>query len=167
MRSQNISNGAIDRSEEVFVQPPDDTEARRTRITNGDVLISVTGEPGKVAVADEDLGEAFVSQHVALVRLRDWRASSFVGMYLSGPRYNRLKRKAYGQTRPGLNLYDVADAMVALPCPHERAVIAVAGRGLDSVVKWYRAALEALIALKKSTAGALLTGRLRVANTEV
>ena len=79
VRSQNISGGTIDRSDSIFVQPPADVEAVRTRIYQRDILVSITGDPGNIAVVDGTLGQAYVSQHVALVRLNDPELSSFAG----------------------------------------------------------------------------------------
>ena len=116
VRSQNIVGGKIDHSDAIWVEPPLDSEAERTRIHEGDLLISITGEPGKATVADRNLGQAFVSQHVALVRLRDRRLSYFTGRFLQGRTgQDQFGRMAYGQTRPGLNLFkglypDVAGA---------------------------------------------------------
>ena len=78
VRSQNIVGGKIDHSDVIWVEPPLDSEAERTRINEGDILISITGEPGKATVADRNLGPAFVSQHVALVRLRDRRLRNYL-----------------------------------------------------------------------------------------
>ena len=78
VRSQNIVGGKIDHSDVIWVEPPLGSEAERTRINEGDILISITGEPGKATVADRNLGQAFVSQHVALVRLRDRRHRNYL-----------------------------------------------------------------------------------------
>lgn len=67
VRSQNIRGEVINSADAVFVNPPQDAEAQRTRILSNDLLISITGEPGHAAVADQSIGEAYVSQHVALL----------------------------------------------------------------------------------------------------
>ena len=163
VRSQNISAGTIDTSDVVFVQPPEDTEGLRTRIHMGDLLISITGEPGKVTVADDMLGQAYVSQHVALVRLNNRDLSAFVGEYLRGRAgQNQFRGMAYGQTRPGLGLTNVNNANVAIPSPSERNMIANVGRALDEAIKENRSEHDRLQSLKVSTADALLVGRTRV-----
>ena len=116
VRSQDIVDGRVDRSDAIRVRPPVDAEVERTRIDKGDLLISITGEPGKVTVAVDTLGEAYVSQHVALVRLAELGLSAFVATFLRGPLgQEQFQRLSYGQTRPGLNLSDVAAARLALP----------------------------------------------------
>ena len=162
VRSQNISVGTIDRSDAVFVQPPTDAEAVRTRIQRGDLLVSITGEPGKVTVADDTLGQAYVSQHVALVRLNDGDLSDCAGEFLRGRAgQNQFRGMAYGQTRPGLSLINVNDAKVAIPPPTERAIIGNVGKSFQRAIKETRSERERLRLLKVSAADALLTGRTR------
>ena len=162
VRSQNISGGTINKSDAIFVQPPADDEAIRTRIRKGDLLVSITGEPGKVTVADDTLGQAYVSQHVALVRLNDPGLSDFAGECLRGRTgQDQFKRMAYGQTRPGLSLINVNNTKVAFPPPSERNMIALLGKSLKGVIEGNMVELNRLWSLKASAADALLTGRVR------
>ena len=163
VRSQNIIGGRIDRSDAIWVDPPPDGEAERTRIYEGDLLISITGEPGKTTVADPNIGQAFVSQHVALVRLRDRQLSYFAGRFLQGNTgQQQLARMAYGQTRPGLSLFNVGDTKIAVPTVPEQQAIAGLLDGVDVTVAEAKRELERLQLLKEATADALLTGRVRV-----
>ena len=162
MRSQNIVGGKIDHSDAIWVEPPLDSEAERTRIHEGDLLISITGEPGKATVADRNLGQAFVSQHVALVRLRDRRLSYFTGRFLQGRTgQDQFGRMAYGQTRPGLNLFNVSVIKIAVPTLQEQQVIAGLLDGVDVTLERGKIERDRLQLLKESTADALLTGRVR------
>ena len=163
VRSQNISGGTIDRSDAIFVQPPADVEAVRTRIYQRDLLVSITGAPGNIAVADDTLGQAYVSQHVALVRLNDPELSSFAGEFLRGRAgQNQFRGMAYGQTRPGLSLINVKTAKVAIPSPSERNAIANVGKSLHTAIKENRSERDRLQSLKASASDALLMGRVRV-----
>ena len=163
VRSQNISGGTIDRSDAVFVQPPADAEAVRTRIRTGDLLVSITGDPGKVTVADETLGHAYVSQHVALVRLDDPGLSDFAGEFLRGRAgQDQFRGAAYGQTRPGLSLINVNDTKVAFPPPSERNMIAHVGNSLKGAIRGNMVDLNRLRSLRVSVSDALLTGRVRI-----
>ena len=163
VRSQNIVGGKIDHSDAIWVEPPLDSEAERTRIHEGDLLISITGEPGKATVADRNLGQAFVSQHVALVRLRDRRLSYFTGRFLQGRTgQDQFGRMAYGQTRPGLNLFNVSVIKIAVPTLQEQQVIAGLLDGVDVAIAEAKREWDGLGLLKESTADALLTGRVRV-----
>ena len=163
VRSQNIVGGKIDHSDAIWVEPPLDSEAERTRIHEGDLLISITGEPGKATVADRNLGQAFVSQHVALVRLRDRRLSYFTGRFLQGRTgQDQFGRMAYGQTRPGLNLFNVSVIKIAVPTLQEQQVIAGLLDGVDVAIAEAKRERGELQFLRESAAAALLTGRVRV-----
>jgi type I restriction enzyme S subunit len=51
------------------VMPPDGAEGRRTAVSIDDVLVCITGaRTGAVAHVSEELGEAYINQHVALLR---------------------------------------------------------------------------------------------------
>ena len=163
MRSQNIIGGRIDRADAVWVDPPLDGEAERTRIREGDLLISITGEPGKTTVADRNLGQAYVSQHVALVRLRDRQLSYFTTRFLqSRTGQEQFGRMVYGQTRLGLNLLNVSATKVAVPTLQEQQTIAGLLGGVDATIAEAKQERDGLQLLKESAADALLTGRVRV-----
>ena len=162
IRSQNISKGAIDKSDSVFVRPPADAEAVRTRIRKGDLLVSITGEPGKVTVADEAIGRAFVSQHVALARLSDHELSKFAGEFLQSRNgKDQFRRMAYGQTRPGLSLDNVNNVRVPVPSPSERDSIVLAGKSHRRAIEANKLERDRLKSLQESLTDALLTGRVR------
>ena len=163
VRSQNIIDGRIDRSDAVWVDPPPQGEAERTNINEGDLLISITGEPGKTTVADSSLGRAFVSQHVALVRLRDQQLSEFAGRFLQGREgREQFRRMVYGQTRPGLNLSNISATKIAVPPAPERQSMTGLLNGMDVAIAEAKEEWAGLQLLKKSAADALLTGRVRV-----
>ena len=163
VRSQNIIGGRIDRADAVWVDPPLDGEAERTRIREGDLLISITGEPGKTTVADRNLGQAYVSQHVALVRLRDRQLSYFTTRFLqSRTGQEQFGRMVYGQTRLGLNLLNVSATKVAVPTLQEQQTIAGLLGGVDATIAEAKQERDGLQLLKESAADALLTGRVRV-----
>ena len=163
VRSQNIVDGHIDSSDAVFVEAPNDKEAKRTRIQADDILVSVTGEPGKATVADDSIGEAYVSQHVALVRPRESQSAKYLCRALQSKiGQEQFTRMAYGQTRPGLNLTDVAAVMVAFAPLLEQKLIATTLERVEAAVGVAREELARLRLLKESTADALLTGRVRI-----
>ena len=77
---------------------------------------------------------------------------------------NQFRGMAYGQTRPGLSLINVSHARVAFPSSSERNTIADVGKSLHKAIEENRTEWNRLRSLKASTAAALLTGRMRVAD---
>lgn len=79
----------------------------------------------KSAVVKTDIGEAYVSQHVALVRPVDPAISEYLYLWLVSPLHGRAKllNDAYGAGKPGLNLEDIREIVVSLPCLAEQQEI--------------------------------------------
>lgn len=118
IRVQNISSGVLDLSDVAYVTPTKGSETRRSRVQPHDLLISITGNPGMVAVAPPNLGEAYVSQHVAIARLKaDSIDPRYVAEFLADETggHTCFLSGQYGQTRPGLGLDQIRS--VELPVP--------------------------------------------------
>ena len=119
IRSLDVRMNNISDDDAVFVKPPKGAEAERTRVKPADVLLTITGSRiGRVAPVPERLNGAFISQHVAMLRLKAGLLPEFLSMFLSldtgGQR--EIARAQYGQTKPGLNLDQIREFRV--PVPH-------------------------------------------------
>lgn len=165
IRSQNVRQGQLDFADSQFVSPPQGSEGRRTLVKRGDLLITITGNSvGNVALVDEDLGEAYISQHVGLVRLRETVGGHFLCRYLSpgSPGNGQISGSQTGQSKPGLTLKNLREFWVALPSAKEQRAIAEALRDADA----FLAGLDRLIAkkrdLKQAAMQQLLTGQTRL-----
>lgn len=91
-------------------------EAQRTRVSPGDVLLSITAYIGSVAVAPSEIEEAYVSQHVACCRLNDEVNPYWIGYVLLSPiGQTHGTLSMYGGTKQGLSLEDVKNYVVLLP----------------------------------------------------
>lgn len=107
IRSVDVQMNYISEEDMVFVTPPQNAEARRTLVKVDDVLLTITGSRiGRVAPAMSKHCGAFISQHVAILRLdRKKLDPIFLSYYLSlahgGQR--QIEKSQYGQTKPGLN----------------------------------------------------------------
>ena len=64
------STTSLELSDIQRVDVPAGSEGERTKVSPGDVLFSITAYLGSVAIVPDDLETAYVSQHVALARLR-------------------------------------------------------------------------------------------------
>lgn len=126
IRSQDINTDELDTSDTAFVRLPESSEGKRTRVQPQDILITITGaNVGKVARVKQSLPEAYVSQHVALVRLQHPELARFVELYLKdvGSGRKKLTELAYGGGKPGLNLSNIRDLVLALPSLAEQTEI--------------------------------------------
>jgi type I restriction enzyme S subunit len=118
LRAQNIRFGHLRLSEMAHVTLPQRSEGTRTRLEVGDVLIVITGAGvTNPALLDVELGEAYVSQHVGLVKLRRKELGRWVLLCLMAPAGSRkdLVARAYGAGKPGLNLDNIRTLRLPLP----------------------------------------------------
>ncbi len=128
IRAQNIRFGRLRLDDLAFVNPPDNSEGSRTQVAQGDLLVVITGAGvTNPALLDRDLGEAYVSQHVGLIRPTDKRLSEWFLLFLMAPSGGRaeLVERAYGAGKPGLNLDNIRSLSIPLPpLAEQRRIVA-------------------------------------------
>lgn len=123
IRTQDINQNRLSLDGIAYVKLPAKVEGKRSLVRRGDLLITITGaNVGKVAVVENDLPEAYVSQSVCLVRLKDPSLAKFLQLQLIARRGDKsaLEAMAYGLGRPVLNLDNVRCAPVKVGPPHLR-----------------------------------------------
>jgi type I restriction enzyme S subunit len=107
IRSLDVQMNYLSLDDAAYIAAPNNAEARRTLVLPGDVLLTITGSKiGRVAPAPENLATAFVSQHVAILRMdRSKLDPVFLSYFLSleGGGQKQIAQNQYGQTKPGLN----------------------------------------------------------------
>ena len=148
IRSQNVRDGRLDFTESQFVNSPQGSEGSRTRVNRSDLLITITGNSvGNVALVEQELGEAYISQHVGLVRLLAPSSGQYVNRFLSpgSPGNGQIWASQSGQSKPGLTLKNLQDFWVALPPVPEQRAIVMALSDADALIE----SLEQLIVKKR------------------
>lgn len=126
IRSQDISSDRLIIEDAAFVILPTKAEGTRTKVKHFDLLVTITGaNVTKCALVDIDLDNAYVSQHVSLIRLSDISNAKFLDLVLKAPNAGRkqLTTMAYGGGKPGLNLQNIKDVTFALPSKDEQTEI--------------------------------------------
>lgn len=119
IRVGNLDHGTIDLdlSEIQRVVAPANPEADRSRVSVGDLLISITAELGMVAVVPDNLGDAYINQHVAIARSTDLVNKNYIGWYFACEHAGKkqLESLRRGATKAGLGLDDIRSVNIALP----------------------------------------------------
>ena len=126
IRSQDINTDDLDIDDPCYVALPEGAEGKRTKVCRGDILLTITGaNVTKCARIKVDLEDAYVSQHVALIRLKEIENSEFVELVLKSLDSGRkqLTEMAYGGGKPGLNLQNIKDVTFNIPSPEEQTII--------------------------------------------
>lgn len=128
IRTQDINQDRLDLSKVAHVELPAKVEGKRSRIQSGDLLVTITGaNVGKVALVPDEIPEAYVSQSVGLMRLKDKRHGRYLHYYLQSDQTGRkqILNLVYGIGRPVLSLQNLRDIPVALPSlPEQRRIVA-------------------------------------------
>jgi len=146
------------------VNPPDDSEGQRTRVQAGDILISVTADLGIIGCIPKGLGEAYVSQHIALVRLKKEHVNPAWIAYCLASKIGQDQFRSLNDpgAKAGLNLQNVKRLNVVVPGKKEQDKIVSI---LDSVQKRIvesTIAERQLINVRAALSQGLLTGKIRV-----
>jgi type I restriction enzyme S subunit len=118
IRAQNIKHDRLELDDIAFVALPERAEGLRSRVQKGDLLITVTGaNVTKSAVIENDVGVAYVSQHVALCRPSKEVFPKFLYWFIISESAGRkqLNKMAYGAGKPGLSLENIRAVVVSLP----------------------------------------------------
>jgi len=145
IRAQNIRFGRLRLDDLACVTPPAGSEGARTQVSPGDLLVVITGAGvTNPALLDRDLGEAYVSQHVGLVRPAMIELSRWLLLCLmahAGGR-SQLLQRAYGAGKPGLNLDNIRTLIIPLPPMAEQLRILAKVGELVSICDRLESALE-------------------------
>jgi type I restriction enzyme, S subunit len=118
VRAQNVRFGELRLDDLARVNPPQRSEGSRTQVATGDLFVVITGAGvTNPALLDREIGEAYVSQHVALIRPLETELSSWLLLCLMAPAGCRseLVERAYGAGKPGLNLDNIRSLSVPIP----------------------------------------------------
>jgi type I restriction enzyme, S subunit len=147
-----------------FVKPPSGSEGKRSAVQAGDLVISITADLGMIGVVPEGLGEAYVNQHIALVRLKrdevnPWFLANLLASH-SGQR--QFAQANESGAKAGLNLPSVAAIPIVLPEIDEQNEIAKIIKRVEDIVVAEETRLEKLIRIKSGLMADLLTNTVSV-----
>lgn len=148
----------------MYVNVPESSEGKRTAVQEGDLLISITADLGIIAVVPEEFPEAYVNQHIALVRLsKESVFPRFIGHLLNG-RIGQAQIEKLNESgaKAGLNLPTVENLLVFKPSYSEQQKIADILDEVDSQIAIDKKQVDKLRHQKTGLMHDLLTGKVRV-----
>lgn len=98
-----------------YVSLPEKAEGTRSRLYPNDVLISITADLGSIALIPNDINEAYINQHIALVRFNNTVQGEYMAWYLKSEwgQQDLLKNKR-GGGKLGLGLDDIRNTPVPI-----------------------------------------------------
>ena len=156
---------AFDNAKRVAVN--DDAEAARTKLADGDVVVCITGaKTGNVAVCGTVAEDAYVNQHLCLIRPRPDILSDLLAIYLKSDAGQRYFAVAQYGLKQGMSLENIKEAPVPVPpIDEQRQIVDVAqdaSRSIGALVNEARTAITLLQERRTSLISAAVTGQIDV-----
>ncbi|RKG80220.1 hypothetical protein D7V88_27760 [Corallococcus terminator] len=125
LRSQNVWNDGLRLTDVALIDLKTHKDMRGTWVEPGDVLLNITGASiGRSAVVPDGFDAANVSQHVAIIRLKDKALRRFVHLCIISPYFQkRVMDVQVGVSREGLSMKRLREFPLPLPPVGEQARI--------------------------------------------
>lgn len=157
-------NPNLDLDDLVRVVVPAGGEGARTRLEAGDVLISITADLGVIGCIPENFEEAYINQHIALVRINDASINPrWVAHVLGSPFGNdQIARLNDGGAKAGLNLSTIRALQVPKPSIEIQDLVVNLLDAADVQISAEKAFSAKLRLQKQGLMRDLLTGKTRV-----
>lgn len=175
IRGMDYSGGSISPDDLYHVLPEIDAPYSRSRVNSGDILLSIVGNVGLIAMVPESLQGANITQTTARLSVdRERFDHEFVFHSVKSEAFQAdVRRFVKGSAQPGLNLSDVK--RLSFIAPHERSTQHTIARILgtiDSVIAETEALIDKQQQIKQGmlydlfTRGVNANGQLRPPQTE-
>lgn len=135
VRVNNIKNGQIRTDDVLKVSSEIESKYRRTRLTGGELLITVVGSVGECAIVPDNLKGWNVARAVSVARIKDSSDKRFIKYCF---KTDDLIFQMYGNTndtvQPTLNLSSLKSLKLTLPSLPEQKAIASVLSSLDDKI---------------------------------
>lgn len=157
-------NPNLDLDDLVRVMVPAGGEGARTRLEAGDVLISITADLGIIGCIPKNFEEAYINQHIALVRINDASLNPrWVAHVLGSPFGNdQIARLNDGGAKAGLNLSTIRALQVPKPSVEIQDLVVKLLDAADVQISAEKSFSAKLRLQKRGLMRDLLTGKTRV-----
>lgn len=104
----NLQNNSIQ-----YISLPENVEGKRSLLQPNDVLVSITADLGSIALVPSNIGEAYINQHIAMIRFKNSKQGKFMAYYLRSDYGQRsLLKNKRGGGKLGLGLDDIRNTDV-------------------------------------------------------
>ena len=136
------------------INAPDNAEARRTKVQEGDLLISITADLGRTGVVTKEIAEhgAYINQHLTCIRLNQEVLNPlYVAYFMESPAgKEQFESKNQSAVKAGLNFNSINSLRLMVPPTEEQIVFVEFVKQLDKSKAVVQQSLDKLETLKKS-----------------
>ena len=163
IRSGDIQSGKIMLKNLRTISKSISNVYKRTILKGGEILISLVGYPGEVAIVPNELIGANIARQAGMIALQDKETVPFIMYYLMSPTgKSKLLYEQIGSAQQVINLANLKKIKIPIVPKSIQNKIVSTLKELDAKVdneKNYKSELEQL---KKGLSQVLLTGKVRV-----
>ena len=125
---KNVKNCRITTDNMQPINAPDNVESKRTKVKEGDLLISITADLGRTGVVTKEIAEhgAYINQHLSCIRIdRNILNPFFVAHYMESPAgKEQFKAKNQSAVKAGLNFNSIKSLKLMIPLIEEQRLFA-------------------------------------------
>ena len=116
---KNVKNCRIALDDVQYVRPPQNAEAIRTKVQEGDLLISITADLGRTGVVTKEIADygAYINQHLTCIRLdRAVLNPLYVAHFMESPAgKQQFTAKNQSAVKAGLNFNSINTLEIMVP----------------------------------------------------
>ena len=116
---KNVKNCKITLQDVQCVMPPDNAEAKRTRVQENDLLISITADLGRTGIVTKKIAKhgAYINQHLTCIRLKQDKLNPlYVAYYMeSDAGKEQFVAKNQSAVKAGLNFNAINSLKLMVP----------------------------------------------------
>jgi type I restriction enzyme S subunit len=113
---KNVGNNTLLLDNLTFINPPNNAESKRAKLELNDVVISITADLGRTAVVDKNIGDAYINQHLAILRTKNDIEPHYLSTFLgSEGGQSQIQKLNKGAAKAGLNFADIQSINIPLP----------------------------------------------------
>lgn len=116
---KNVKNCRITLNDVQHIVPPDNAEAKRTKVQEGDLLISITADLGRTGVVTKEIADhgAYINQHLTCIRLNQNSVLPlYVAYYMeSDAGKGQFQAKNQSAVKAGLNFNSINTLRLMVP----------------------------------------------------
>ena len=151
---KNVKNCKITLQDVQCVTPPDNAEAKRTRVQENDLLISITADLGRTGIVTKEIAEhgAYINQHLTCIRLKQDKLNPlYVAYYMeSDAGKEQFIAKNQSAVKAGLNFNAINSLKLMVPPLALQNQFAAFVERVDQQKQTVQQSLEKLELMKKA-----------------
>lgn len=160
IKVKDVVGGKIHQDNLLLTDPKIDNQYKRSKLRSGDLLITIRGTTGRVAIVPEELDGSNITQDTARIRLKEEYSNIYFYFLLQSMHVqDQVSLHTLGQAVKGINIAEVKNIFFGVPEINEQILIAEQLNQIEKSLVNTALELIKLNVLKTALMHDLLTGK--------